>query len=878
MANNPPKFISNLLERFCEPFLYEGIRGDLEELFFIDCQKRGVQKAKVIYILRALRFFRFAFLRKGIKLKINFEPMLRNYLNITLRTFKKHKVYVFINILGLAIGMASGFIILQYVAFELGYDQFFEDKENIYRIQTNRYNNGELTTQWAAGAAGAGYHIKKNFPEIQDYTQLHWSEAMFSVDKKYFKPKFAYYASASFFEVMGLSLLRGNDSTALKDPFTVVLSEEMSQRLFGTENPIGKKIRQNDSNDYTVTGIFRNFPENSHMKFDVLYSFATYIDFNGENVKTSLSWDGFLNYVRLRPDANYRTLQSKLTPVIDKIYEMDENYSVDSKIELILQPLDDIHLNSDFRREIKPNGNARTTYFLAVIGLFVLFIAWINYINLTTANSMKRAKEVGIRKVLGSFKKQLIGQFMFESAFINVVALLIAATIAFFSIPYFNRYIGRSTDFVLPEQTWFWAGIIIVFLSGIILSGFYPSIILSSFKPVIILKGAFSRSSKGSALRKGLVIFQYLSSVILITGTYVVYQQMQFLKQQDLGVDIEQTMVINAPIMTTSDSVHVSKINVFKTGLLANASIDAVTTSTAIPGSSPGWNAGGIRLLRQPESERNQYRVIGCDNEFLDFYGLEVIAGRGFDKSFGNEANNVLVNEASLPTLGIQHMEDVLNKKMDFWGDTFNVVGVVKNYRQESPKSAYDGHIFRYDDWWNGYYSVKVQTSNISETIAHIDNNWRDVFGEQPLDFFFLDEHYERQYKSEMNFGSIFGFFSILAIIVACLGLFGLSSFMTSIRVKEVSVRKVLGASFTNLWTLMTGDFLSLILIAIVISVPISWWLMSRWLDNFANRINMSWELFMIPAILLIFISVLTVSYHTIKTALLNPAESLKDE
>ena len=867
-----------MLERFCEPSLYEGIRGDLEELFFIDCQNQSVQKARVRYILRTLRFFRFAFLRKGIKLKINFEPMLRNYLNITLRTFKKHKVYVFINVLGLAMGMAAGFIILQYVAFELGYDQFFEDKENIYRIQTNRYNNGELTTQWASGAAGAGFHIKENFPEVESYTTLKKSAAMFSVDRKYFKPKFAFYASENFFKTFGNSLTRGVDSLVLREPFTVVLSEEMAERLFSGENPVGKKIRQNDTNDFTVTGVFKDFPENSHMKFDLLYSYKTYINYSGEDTRTAIDWDGFLNYVKLKPGTNKEELEAKFPSMVSNLLEENERNADPLRIEFVLQPISDIHLTSNYRMEIKPNGNARTTYFLAVIGLFVLFIAWINYINLTTANSMKRAKEVGIRKVLGSFKKQLIGQFMFESAFINLIALLIAAFVAYFSIPLFNRYIGRSADFMMPEQTWFWAGIIVVFVSGIVLSGFYPSMILSSFKPVTILKGAFSRSSKGSSLRKGLVIFQYLASVILITGTYVVYQQLQFLKDQDLGINLDQTMVINAPIITSSDSAHTSRLNVFKSGLLSDASIAAVTTSTAIPGSSPEWNAGGIRLLQQTEEESNQYRVIGCDNQFFEFYGLEVIAGRGFDKSYGNEENNVLVNEASLATLGIQQMTDVLNKKMYFWGDTFNVVGVVKNYRQESPKSAYDGHIFRFSDWWNGYYSLKVQTSNISKTIAHIESNWRDVFGEQPLDFFFLDEHYERQYKSEMNFGSIFGLFSILAIVVACLGLFGLASFMTSIRVKEVSVRKVLGASFTDLWALMTRDFLILILIAIVISLPVSWWLMSRWLDNFANRINMSWQLFLIPAILLILISILTVSYHTIKTALLNPAESLKDE
>ena len=804
--------------------------------------------------------------------------MLRNYLNITLRTFKKHKAYVLINVLGLAIGMSAGFLILQYVAYELGYDRSYDRQEDVYRVQSNRYNKGELTTQWAGGAAGAGYHLKENFPEIQDYTQMVKSSAMVSVERQYFKPTFAYYASAPFFEVMGLSLTRGVDSTALKDPFSVVLSQSWADRLFNGENPVGKRIRQNDRNDFTVTGVFEDLPENSHMKFDLLYSFESYVNFTSEEVKTQLDWDGFLNYIRLKPGTNAALLEAKFPALLDRIYETGENYIVNTELEFVLQHVGDIHLTSNYRSEIKPNGSARTTYFLAIIGLFVLFIAWINYINLTTANSMKRAKEVGIRKVLGSFKKQLVGQFMFESAFINVIALSLAAVIVIVCLPYFNRYLGRSGDYLMPEQLWFWLSLSGVFLSGIILSGIYPSLVLSSFKPITTLKGVFSNSEKGNTLRKGLVIFQYLTSIVLITGTYVVYQQLEYLKKQDLGVNIEQTLVLTAPIITTDDSIYVQKLDVFRNELLSYSTINAMTTSTAVPGESPNWNAGGIRLLSQPEEQSNQYRVLGIDNDYIDFYGLEVVAGRQFDQSYGDENNNVLVNEAALSTLGLQQAKDALNKKLFFWEDTFNIVGVVKNYRQESPKSSYDGHIFRYNDWWNDYYSIKMQTSDMPKTIAFLEENWRIVYGEQPLDFYFLDDHYNKQYKAELNFGTIFGLFSILAIIVACLGLFGLASFMTELRLKEVSVRKVLGASFSNLWTMLTKDFLKLVCLAILVSLPLSWWLMDSWLTTFANRIDLSFTLFLVPAALLVIISIATVSYHTIKTALLNPADCLKDE
>ncbi|MEL7146614.1 MAG: ABC transporter permease, partial [Bacteroidota bacterium] len=781
-------------------------------------------------------------------------------------------------VLGLAIGLSAGFIILQYVAYEMGYDQFYDQKEDIYRIQTNRYNKGELTTQWAGGAAGAGYHLKENFPEIQAYTQLKESEAMISVDRQYFKPQYPYYASATFFEVMGLSLKRGVDSTALKDPYTAVISESWAKKLFNGENPVGKVIRQNDNTDFTITGVFEDFPENSHMKFDLLYSFETYVSFTSEDVRTELDWDGFLNYVRLKPGSNADLLEAKFPAVLERIYQTTENYISTARIELLLQHIEDIHLTSNYRREIKQNGSERTTYFLAIIGMFVLFIAWINYINLTTANSMKRAKEVGVRKVLGSFRKQLIGQFMFESAFINILALVLATIIVGIGLPYFNRYLGRSADYIMPEQSWFWIGLTVVFLAGIVLSGIYPSLVLSSFKPVTTLKGIFSHSEKGHALRKGLVIFQYLSSIVLITGTYVVYQQLQHLKQQDLGVTLEQTLILEAPVVTTNDSIFVSKLEAFKNELLSYNTIGNMTTSTAIPGQSPNWNAGGIRLLTQREDESNQYRVLGIDEEFIDFYGLDLVAGRKFDRSFGSEHDNILINEASLTTLGLQNAEEALKEKLYFWGDTFNIVGVVKNYRQESPKSSYDGHIFRYDDWWSDYYSLRIKSADMPKTLAFIEENWRLAYGEQPLDYYFLDDHYNKQYRAELNFGTIFGLFSILAIIVACLGLFGLASFMTELRLKEVSVRKVLGASFSSLWTMLTTDFLKLVCLAIVISFPLSWWLMDHWLNNFASRINLSVTLFLIPALLLILISIATVSYHTIKTALLNPVDCLKDE
>ncbi|WP_420317156.1 ABC transporter permease [Ekhidna sp.] len=801
--------------------------------------------------------------------------MLRNYLTATIRNLSKNKFYASINILGLAIGMAAGFIILQYVYHELTYDSFIENKENIYRIQTNRYNQGELSTQWAAGAAGAGNLMNRDFPEILDYVNLTSSRAQISYDQKYFELTHPYYAGKNFFEFFSYPLLRGVDSTALKDPFTVVLSESLSNKIFGDEDPMGKIIKMNDATDFKVTGVFPDFPDRSHMKFDLLYSFETYVSFTSENSRTEWDWDGFLNYVKLHPDVDPNVLSEKFDPWLTELRGEEDQSNF--RMEFILQPLPKIHLTSNYRMEIKPTGDEKTTYFLLIIGLFVLFIAWINYINLTTARALSRAKEVGIRKVMGGYKSQLIGQFLFESLFLNLISLAVAAILVILIFPSFNSFVGKDVLYTWPDSPIFWLGLAVVFVVGFILSGFYPAFVLSNFKPISVLKGKFASSSSGNNLRKGLVTFQFLASVVLITGTFVVYKQMNYLQSQDLGVSIDQTMVIKTPNFS-SDSVMNIKDAVFKNLIESDPSVVGFTSSSAVPGRTPDWNAGGIRLLSQDESLSNQYRIIAANANYVDFFDLEIVTGRNFDDSFGAEEENVLFNEAAIKQIGFKEATEALNRKIYFWGDTFNIVGVVKNYRQESPKQSYDPLIFRYSSSTSGFYSLKVSSGNMGEVVDNIQSHWEAAFENKVFDFFFLDDYYNDQYQAEVKFGAIFGLFSALAIFVACLGLFGLASFITSLRSKEVGIRKVLGASLQQLLTLLTWDFIKLVTISIVIAAPFSWWLMKNWLSSFENRIKLGVGIFLIPALVIVAIAVFTVAFHTSKTARLNPAETLHDE
>ncbi len=873
MANH---WLLRWLERFCNPVLWEGIQGDLYELYAYEVELIGERKAKRRMIRRSIGFFRPAFYHKQTQLKNSIETMLRNNLLITIRNLRKHKGYSAINLLGLAIGMAAGFLILQYVAYELSYDDFHVNKENIYRIRLDRTNAGEVRSQWASGAAGVGPDITADFPEVRRFTRLTKSFADISYNQEYYKVDDPYYASEDFFMMFSIPLISGVDSLVLRDPYTVVLSESLAKKIFKGENPVGKEIKMADRNDMVVTGVFQDLPENSHMSFDLIYSFETYISLTSDDNVASWQHDGFLTYIELYPGAVVADLNAKLPQwVLDT--HGDELAEYNAGMKFYLQRLDQIHLISNYRGEIKPTGNKMATYFLGIVGLFVLVIAWINYINLTTARSMQRAKEVGIRKTLGGVRGQLIGQFIFESSFLNFIALALAALMVLYFFPYFNAFAGKSVAYTWPAQPEFWLGLSGIFLAGIALSGFYPAIVMSGFKPLVVLRGSFARGKSGNRLRQGLVVLQFFASIVLITGTFIVYQQMSYLRSQELGVRIEQTLVIETPNFQT-DSIYNSRYSIFENLLQNESFVKGISESTTTPGSTPGWNAGGIRLLSQPEEESNQYRIVGMDADFIDFYGLEMVAGRAFDGAFGTESQNVIMSERAVKLAGVDSPNEILDEKLFFWGDTFNIVGVVKDYRQESPKAEYDALIFRYFEHPGGYYSIDLAGNDMQNIISTIESHWTQAYTNKPFEYYFLDDHYNEQYKSEVRFGSIFGLFSGLAIFVACLGLFGLASYMTSLRLKEVSIRKVLGAANNNLWLLLATDFLKLVGISIVLSVPLTYYLMGEWLGNFATRIGLNVWLFLIPALVLVVIAIATVSYHTLRVIFTNPSENLKYE
>ncbi len=802
--------------------------------------------------------------------------MIKNYFISIWRYISRNSIFTAINVLGLVIGMTAFILIVQYSYHEYSYDQFWE-RDNIYRLQLDRYNKGEITTRWAAGAMGIGPDLKRNFPEVKFYTRLRKSNAMLSHGDTFFKEENVYYTSDDFFNVFGLQLGEGDSSTALKGPNKMVISQSLAKKYFGNESALGKSMRNNGETEYLITGVYADLPQRSHMQLDAMLSFATYanlVEIPEEDLN-NWQWDGFLTYILLDEQTSPTTFEEKLPDFVEK-QAGDELKQYNAGMVFHLQPISDIHLDSDFIMEFKPNGDRDTANFLLIVALLILLIAWVNYINLATAKSIERAREVGVRKVMGSQRWQLVQQFLVESFLLNLVAIGLAIGLVLILTPFFADLTSRPLGYELFSLKIFWVSCVVLVVGGAILSGLYPALILSSYKPVEVLKGRFKNTNQGAFFRKGMVVLQFVASIMLIVGTYTVYTQITFMRNQKLGVNIDQTVIINAPNVV--DSTYSTVVQGFKNRMLQYSEVDYVTASNDVPGASPNFNAGGIRRISQREEEGNQYRVNIIDHDFIPSYGLETVAGRAFSDDVVNESENLILNESAVRLMGFENPEQAINDLVMFWGDTMRIVGVIKDYRQESVKKDFEPLLFRYSEAPQGYFSVQFNTANVNASLISFEKEWKSFFPGNPFSFFFLDEHYAKQYKADQQFGSVFGIFSGLAIFIACLGLFGLSSLTALQRTKEIGVRKVLGASIQSILALVGKDYLALLGIAIVAATPLSWWVMNNWLQDFANRINLSWWIFALPSFVVIFIAMLTVSFHTLKAARTNPAQSLRVE
>ena len=810
--------------------------------------------------------------------------MIKNYIKIAWRNLSKNKVYSIINIGGLAIGIAACLLILQYVTFELSYEDFHTKKDRIYRVKQDRYDNGKLSTEWAAGAFAVGNNLAEAIPEIEDYVKVvETGDLIVKIQDEILKIEKVFFAGNSFFSIFSYPLLDGDINTVLMEPYTAAISETTALKIFGTRDAVGKSVLISGGHTYKITGVFKDMPSNTQLKPNFLASYASFVEqvkanSQGDEVQDPETWwtsDGCLTYFLLQKGAHPKKVEAKFPPIVDQgIGEFMKRYN--ASVTYSLQRLTDIHLYSNYIMEPAPNGDGKTVYLLIGIAFFILLIALINYVNLATARAVGRAKEVGVRKVVGSQRKQLVVQFFIESGIFNGLALVLAMLIVVLTIPAFNQISGRHMSYSLFGESGFWLGLMMLFILGVFLSGLYPAIVLSSFKPVEVLKGKLVATKQGSFLRKSLVVFQFAASLFLLIGSLVVYQQIQYMRNQSLGINIDQTLVIKPPIV--SDSTFIRKKKAFKEALLQYPTVKNVAVSSIVPGEGEGYNAGGIRLVGQDDSEQKQYRFLWVDYDFVPLYDIKLIAGRSFSEDFGADKEAVIFNRMGIELLGFEKPEKAIGKQIDFWGDQCTIVGVVENYHQESLREAYDPLILRLDPNSNGYFSIKSGTDKIGLTIQQVRGEWDKFFPGNTYEYFFMDENFDEQYRVDQQFGNVSAVFTLLGILIACLGMFGLASYMTLQRTKEIGVRKVLGASVLGILKLLYQEFVVLLSLAFLIAIPFSWFIANDWLNGYAFRIGIHWTFFVLPFLLILLIAMITVSFQSIKAALANPVKSLRTE
>ena len=812
--------------------------------------------------------------------------MFKNYLTISLRNLSRRRGYALLNIFGLAIGITCCLIIFQYVAYEKSYDKFNTAAKNIVRIRLDSYEQGKLAYKSATSYPAIGPAAKKEIPGVEDFCRLYNQQQLLLNEQKNvkFNERKGYYADPSVINMLGVNMIKGNPNKVLNGVDKMIVSESFAKRYFGNSDPVGKTLVTKDpsyTESYIITGVFKDYPPNSHLVIDYLISYVTFgkirrLEGDTQNsTETGWRWYDFYTYLKLKPGTDLKKFDARLSSFCDThINSLGKNKGNHVTAELHVIPLTDIHLYSNANQEAEVNGDGQIVSFLFLIGIFIIVIAWVNYINLATARSVERAKEVGVRKVLGAGRSSLIRQFLAESFLLNFISLVIAFFAAYLLTPAFNQFVGRETviGFTLP-----WAyltGFLVLFFAGSFVAGIYPAFVLSGYQPVKVLKGNFKNTSSGIRLRKALITGQFITSVVLVAGTIIVYQQVSFMRSQKLGANINQTLVIEGAA-SLRDTVYSKVFQPFKQDVLNITNVKSVTASSNVMGQEIYWTRG-VRRLGGNTAEVTLYNL-GVDYDFIPSFGIEIKAGRNFSKDFITDKKAVLLNEDAAKLLGFKDAESAVNQKV-IPNDTLTVIGVVANFHQEGLKKSVQPMIILPRPNSRDYYSVKIGTGNIRETVAAVKSTWDRYFPSDPFKYSFLDESYNRQYKSDELFGSIFTMFAMLAILIACFGLAGLSAYNILQRRKEIGIRKVIGASVQQLLAMLVSDFLRLVVIALLISIPVTWLLMDRWLRSFAYRINIDWLVFALAGTIIIIIVIATISFQAIKAATANPVKSLRTE
>ena len=818
--------------------------------------------------------------------------MIRNYLKVALRSIFRNKLTAFINIAGLALAMACAILIYLYIVDEVSYEQYHTNADRIFRVTRSFHSaEGEVNLHLANVAPPIGPLLKNDFGEIEIMARTLNTSLVIGLEENgqlkisNTEPE-VFLAEPDIFKIFDIEIKSGDPSKALSRPFTIMLSENSAKRYFNDENIIGKRLRLNNAFDVEVTGVYKNFPLQSHWHPDFLVSFVTLENddiYGRKGLETNWGNNSFGTYLLLQEGADHKNLDAGFPGFLDKHFGnyarsnwgAPPDFKASETTTLFTQKVTDIHLRSHLDDEIEANGNINNVYMMAVVGLFIVLIACFNFVNLSTARATKRAKEVGMRKVVGAYRSQLINQYLSESIVTALLALILSISIAFLTLGVLNKFTNKVLELDFLHNIPLAVGIIAFALLVGLLAGIYPAFVISSFKPALTLKGQQGISAGKSFLRRGLVVFQFAISIVLIIGTLIIFKQLDYLNSRSLGYDKDQ--VVTLPYYTELAQSY----EPFYNELTKAASIKNVARSSRVPTGRLLDSYGSPRVLKGDSlvDMSMDLKSISTDPEFFDTYGIAIVSGRKFSKDIKTDDSLAfIINEAAAKEIGWQNPEEYVDKDFQYNDVKGKLIGIVKDFHFESLHQNIRPMIFLQRTNNYNALSIKINSTEMRRGLEHLEKVWKEFLPARPFDYQFLSERYRDLYAMEQKQSQLFTTFSGLAIFIASLGLFGLATFNTLQRIKEIGIRKVMGASVSNILTLLSKEIIFLILIANLLAWPIAWYFMSRWLDTFAYHIEMDLLLYMVAACMAVVVALITVSTQTIRAALSNPAKTLRYE
>jgi putative ABC transport system permease protein len=810
--------------------------------------------------------------------------MIRNYLKIAWRNLTKYKFISFINLFGLTVGLTCCFLILTYILHEVSYDKFQPNADRVYRVTRTFINpqTGTVSLKLSTISPPFKIYLQNDFKEIEDITStLSNGPTPVKYDDKMFTEQSVYFADDHFFNFFKADVMEGNAKTALSEPFSVMMTDEIAKKYFGNDDPMNKVIKMNFGtySNYKVTGIYKPLPSNTHFHPDMMVSFPTLKDstvYGEQNLRTNWGNNSFFTYIRLPKGYNPQKLIAQFPAFLDRNMRGQYTQINPSKgTSLDLQKLTDIHLRSHTDYEAEQNGDIKRVWIFSAIALFILLIACINYMNLSTARSTLRAREIGIRKVAGAHRREIITQFLSESVLVSWIASLFAFGITVLVLPGLSKLSGQQLDVNILLQWKVIVPILVVpFIVGIV-SGIYPAFFMSSFQPVKVLKGFLKVGSGNISFREVLVTLQFAISIILIIATAIVFSQMRYMQNKALGFDREH--IITIPYANEL----APKFEAFRSDLLKSNNIKNVARSSRIP-TGRLLDAMGAKVTSGDTLAPipTDIKFVTADYDFIPTYGVKILAGRGFSREFGEDTSSFLINEAAANVLDFKNINDAVGNNFGYGNLNGKIVGVFNDFHFESMHQKIVPLVMfkPKNNTFYGRISVKISGGNISAALGKIESTWKKFLPETPYQYTFLDENFEKLYNAEQKQKTLLTIFACLAIFIACLGLFGLSAFAITQRIKEIGIRKVLGASTSAIVSLLSKDFLKLVFVSAIIAFPVAWYFMNKWLEDFAYRISMPVGIFFIAAIVAAIIALITISLQAIRAALTNPVKNLRTE